>query len=159
MKMTLVLLAVWTGMLTHSSAMEIPEINRGDISDLVGNNNDTTYVINFWATWCSPCVREIAYFEELHRIYTGDPVKVILVSLDFPNQKDQRVVPFLEEKEITATVMLVSDLDYNAWIDLVDPSWSGALPATLIYRGKSRVFLEKELTRSELNTHVKQILH
>jgi len=69
------------------------------------------------------------------------------------------VVPFLEEKEISAPVKLVTDLNYNEWINLVDPSWSGALPATLIFNSDKRIFLEKELTKSELNEHVNQILN
>jgi thiol-disulfide isomerase/thioredoxin len=151
-----VLLCCW---LEISYGQDIPEIDREAITELSHKENDTTYVINFWATWCSPCVKEIGYFEELHKQYASQKLQVILVSLDFPNQKERRVVPFLKEKGITAPVKLMADLDYNSWIDKVDPSWSGALPATLIYNTKERVFLEKELTRSELNEHVKQILN
>ncbi|MEA3479534.1 MAG: hypothetical protein U9R60_15225 [Bacteroidota bacterium] len=70
---------------------------------------------------------------------------------------DRRVIPFLDEKEISAEVLLMTDLDYNSWIDRVDPTWSGAIPATLIYNRERRVFLEKELTRDELFNHVSQI--
>jgi hypothetical protein len=85
-------------------------------------------------------------------------VKVILVSLDFPNQVERRLIPFLEDKEITAQVMLMTDLDYNSWIERVDKSWSGAIPATLIFNRERRVFLEQELTRDELFENVNQIL-
>jgi hypothetical protein len=84
-------------------------------------------------------------------------VKVVLVSLDFPNQLDRRVIPFLKEKNISAPVYLMTDLDYNSWIDRVDPSWSGAIPATLIFNREKRVFLEQELTRDELFKQVSQI--
>ena len=137
----------------------IPEIGKEGIEQLTKKHNDTTYVVNFWATWCSPCVKEIGYFEELHREYKNNKMKVILVSLDFPNQVDRRVIPFLKEKEITAQVMLVTDLNYNGWIDRVDPSWSGALPATLIYKNENRIFLEKELSRNELFEQVNLILN
>ena len=137
----------------------IAEIGKEGIEMLTKKSNDTTYVVNFWATWCSPCVKEIGYFEELHRNHLDSKVKVILVSLDFPNQLDRRLIPFLKEKEITANVMLVTDLDYNGWIDRVDPSWSGALPATLIFNGSNRVFLQQELTKDELFNHVNQFLN
>ncbi len=146
-------------LVSEGSGQRIPDIDREGIAQLTGRVSDTTYVVNFWATWCSPCVREIGYFEELHRTRSGDPVRVILVSLDFPNQKERRVIPFLDEKEITAPVRLVTDLDYNSWIDLVDPAWTGALPATLIFNRNKRLFLEKELTRDELFEHVEQILN
>lgn len=159
MSKRLVLLAVLGLLIAEAGAQEVREIDREGIVGLTEKSSDTTYVINFWATWCSPCVREIGYFEALHRAYAGDKVQVILVSLDFPNQLERRVVPFLKEKEITAPVRLVTELDYNSWIDQVDPGWSGALPATLILRKDKRLFLEKELTENELFTHVEQILN
>jgi len=142
---------------SQSNGQSLREIDSDALEALSSNINDTTYVVNFWATWCSPCVKEIGYFEELHRQYASTNTKVILVSLDFPNQIERRVIPFLQEKNITAEVLLVTDLDYNSWIDRIDPSWSGALPATLIYNRERRVFLEKELSRDELFNHVTQI--
>ena len=138
---------------------DIAEIDGDGIAVLSRNSNDTTYVINFWATWCSPCVKEIDFFEEVHTSFEDSKVKVILVSLDFPNQVEQRLIPFLEAREITAQVMLMTDLNYNSWIERVDKSWSGAIPATLIFNRERRVFLEQELTRDELVENVNQILN
>jgi len=141
------------------SGQTLPEIDKEGIALLTQKSNDTTYVVNFWATWCSPCVKEIGYFEELYRKYASSALQVILVSLDFPNQVERRLIPFIQQKEISAPVMLMTDLNYNGWIDQVDPSWSGAIPATLIYNRETRIFLEKELTRDELFKHVNQILN
>ncbi len=138
---------------------DIAEIDGDGIAVLSRNSNDTTYVINFWATWCSPCVKEIDFFEEVHTSFEDSKVKVILVSLDFPNQVEQRLIPFLEAREITAQVMLMTDLNYNSWIERVDKSWSGAIPATLIFNRERRVFLEQELTLDELFENVNQILN
>lgn len=84
-------------------------------------------------------------------------MEIILVSLDFPNQVDRRLIPFLQEKEISAPVVLMNDLDYNGWIDRVDPSWTGSIPATLIFNREERLFLEQELTRDELFEYVNLI--
>ncbi|MEZ5072571.1 MAG: TlpA family protein disulfide reductase [Bacteroidales bacterium] len=132
-------------------------VNREQLEALLTPRSDTTYVVNFWATWCSPCVKELPHFEDLHRSLEGQNVRVILVNLDFPGQYDRRVVPFLQEKEITADVLQMTDLNYNEWIDRVDPSWSGAIPATLILNGGKRLFFEQELSRNELFSHVQQI--
>ena len=142
---------------SQSNGQSLREIDSDALEALSSNINDTTYVVNFWATWCSPCVKEIGYFEELHRQYASTNTKVILVSLDFPNQIERRVMPFLKEKDITAEVLLVTDLDYNSWIDRVDPTWSGSLPATLIYNREQRMFLEKEVSQDELFSYVTQI--
>ena len=134
------------------------EIGSDEVVALTNMKHDTTYVVNFWATWCSPCVKEIGFFEELHRNPPSPRVKVILISLDFPNSIERRVNPFLKEKDISADVYLVTDLDYNSWIERVPPDWSGAIPATMIYRGDRRMFLEKELSKEELVDYVTQIL-
>jgi len=141
------------------SGQDITEIDGDGIAALSKISNDTTYVINFWATWCSPCVKEIDFFEEVHTSFEDSKVKVILVSLDFPNQIELRLIPFLEAREITAEVMLMTELNYNSWIERVDKSWSGAIPATLIFNREQRVFLEQELTRDELFNNVNQILN
>ena len=135
------------------------EIDELELLELTGKQNDTTYIINFWATWCSPCVKEIGYFEQLYQETRGKKISVVLVSLDFPNQAEKRVLPFLKEKGSTAPVALMTNLRYNDWIDKVDPTWSGAIPATLVYRNDRRVFLEKELTATELLENVNQIMN
>lgn len=140
-------------------AQVVGKIDAEGIAALSTLSNDSTYVLNFWATWCSPCVKEIDYFEKFHRDRVDSKLKVILISLDFVKQLDSRVLPFLEDKGISAEVRIMTDTDYNAWIDRVDPSWTGAIPATLIYNKDHRVFLEKELSYNELVKHVQQIEH
>ena len=142
---------------TELSGQAVQQIDGDGIAVLSSLSNDTTYVLNFWATWCSPCVKEIAIFEKLHKDKTYPNLKVILVSLDFVNQIERRVIPFLEEKGISAQVRIMTDTDYNAWIDRVDPSWTGAIPATLIYNRDQRTFFEKELTYNELVKQIHQI--
>jgi len=113
---------------------------------LLHKDNDSIYVINFWATWCKPCVEELPYFEKL-----GDTrdLNVILVSLDLIKQLDTKLIPFIEEKEILSRVVLLNDTKYNKWIDKVSPEWSGAIPATIIYKGGERLFLETEFESYE----------
>ena len=157
--MKLQIIIIFLLILTHIdlAGQSVGAIDAEELIALTTQAGDTTYVINFWATWCSPCVKEIGYFEKLHQEYKNQKLKVILVSLDFPNQVDRRVIPFLEEKGISAEVKIMTDTDYNSWIDRVDPSWSGAIPATLIYQGDRRLFLEKELTYNELINNLHQI--
>ncbi len=64
--------------------------------------------------------------EKIHQDYSGQKVKVLLVSLDFPNQQ-KGLQQFLTSNQITAPVVLLNEPDANAWIDKVDPSWTGAL--------------------------------
>ncbi len=111
------------------------------IEPLFHRQNDTTYVINFWATWCKPCVAELPYFEALNQSVAGQKVKVILVSLDFPRQLESKLAPFIKERQLQSRVEVLLDGKHNEWIDKVSPEWTGAIPATIIYRGENRRFV------------------
>ncbi len=112
--------------------------------------SDSVYVVNFWATWCAPCIREIPDFEQIHKEYSDRGVKVLLVSLDHPNRIDGHVVPFLDRLGVDSQVVLLDDPFANRWIPKVSEKWSGAIPATVIYNKDQKVFFEKELKFEEL---------
>ena len=121
-------------------------------------DDNTTYVINFWATWCAPCVKELPYFEKLHR--ENNDVKVILVSLDSKKDLDNKLIPFLKRKKITATVVHLTDKDYNNWLPKVDANWSGSIPATWVVRGEQKQFIEHEFESFDsLRDYVNSIIN
>jgi hypothetical protein len=78
-------------------------------------------------------------------------VKVTLINLDFAD-KEKKVESFLSKKKMQTEVLLLDEIDYNTWIDKVDQSWGGAIPATLIVNPKNgkRKFIERELQEGEL---------
>lgn len=121
-------------------------------------NDGNTWVINFWATWCAPCVKEMPYLEQIGKDYAGRGVKVLLVSLDFVNQLDTRVLPFVEKHGLLSEVILLNDPKANSWIPKVSDKWSGALPATLIYNNNHRSFYEQTFSLEELEAVVKKAL-
>ena len=112
------------------------------------------HVINFWATWCKPCVKELPHFETIQKQYGDEDVKVILVSLDFPDQKE-RLTHFIEKRNIQSEVLFLDDGDANSWIPKVDVSWSGAIPVTIIYNDEKRSFYERSFTYKELEEELK----
>ncbi len=122
--------------------------------------DNTTLIINFWATWCKPCVEELAWFEKLHEQYGGDKkVQVLLVSLDFKSQLKKRFEPFLLEKQLKSEVILFADQDANNWIPVMHEQWDGAIPATLVLRGKARLFhLGKFAQYEDLESFVQPFL-
>lgn len=120
--------------------------------------SDTIYVVNFWATWCTPCVKEFPYFEQVHNAFQGKKVKILMVNLDFPDQLQSRVIPFLERRKSALHVIMLDDPDQNTWINRVDSSWSGALPATLIYTRGYRQLFESELSYDQLVNKIEMIL-
>lgn len=116
------------------------------LAPIFNRDSDSTYVINFWATWCKPCVEELPYFEQLHDDFSGEKLKVILVSLDFAKDIDRKLVPFVEEHKLRSEVIALLDGQYNNWIDKVDPEWSGAIPVTVLYNAKERKFIGEQFS-------------
>ncbi|MEL6389375.1 MAG: TlpA disulfide reductase family protein [Bacteroidota bacterium] len=110
------------------------------LSKTIGENE--AVIVNYWATWCAPCIKELPYFEELSASYPD--VKVLLVSVDFAKDHDKRLIPFIDRKQLSLPVIHMADPKANDWIDRIDPDWSGAIPATLFYSGERKQFVEKE---------------
>mgnify|MGYP003666205394 FL=1 len=120
--------------------------------------NDSIYIINFWATWCKPCIKELPAFEKLASNYSDKKVKLLLVSLDFPDKLESQVIPFIERNNIQSEVVLLDDADATSWIPKVSPQWSGAIPATIIYKKDNRKFYEQSFTFEELEAELKTFL-
>lgn len=126
------------------------------LSPLLNSQSDTTYVVNFWATWCKPCIEELPYFEQLNQRQSSIPVKVILVSLDFKRQIESKLKPFLATNPLTSEVVVLYERNPNDWIDKVDPEWSGAIPATLAWHRGKRHFSESQF---ENYTQLEEIIN
>ena len=129
---------------------EIEIYNYSQLEPLLNAEDDKIYVVNFWATWCAPCIKELPYFQELDQQYADDKLEVILVSLDFPDKFESQLLPFVKKKNIKPQVILLDDPDENVWIAKIDSTWSGALPATLIYNNKKRAFYQQAFTKETL---------
>ena len=122
------------------------------LRQLLARPGDTTYVVNFWATWCKPCLEELPGFEKVAAAHAGRPVQLVLVSLDFPSQLVPKVQPLVQRLGLASPVWLLAESDANAYINAVDPQWSGALPFTLIFNNarRQRQAFERPLTAAEL---------
>lgn len=129
------------------------------LQQLLARPDDTTYVVNFWATWCKPCLEELPAFEQFGAAHAQGPVRVVLISLDFASLLEKKVQPFVARQQFKSAVWLLNEPDANSYINLVDPSWSGALPFTLIFNNArhQRKAFERPLTRAELEAEVKTL--
>ncbi len=133
-------------------SQQVTVVKWPDVQKILTQKTDTTYVINFWATWCKPCVTELPSFEEIQQNYKGQNVQVLLISMDFAKELTTRVVPFVNHQKLASKVWLLNEPDANSWIDKVNPTWSGAIPATLIVNNhkKKKAFFEQKLEYSRL---------
>lgn len=145
---------------TKVNAQSVKRVNFSDVEQIMNLKNDTTYLLNFWATWCKTCVAELPNIEKINNEYKDKKVKVILVTLDPPKQLESKLIPFVKERELQSTVWLMDVANANSWINKVDQSWSGTIPASLFLNGQKQYkeFYEKPFSYEELETIVQQIL-
>ena len=115
--------------------------------------NKEILILNFWATWCKPCVMELPEFEKIHTDFNTKGVKVVLANMDLHSKTESTVPPFMIKNNIQSHVVHITNTDPNDFINTIDPAWSGALPATAIYyQGKKVWFHEGETSYEELKS-------
>jgi thiol-disulfide isomerase/thioredoxin len=124
----------------------------------INQPNDTVYVVNFWATWCAPCVKELPQFDAVRQAYANKKVAVLLVSMDSREDLTKKVAPFVRNRKVRSRVVLLDEPDLNTWVDQLAPEWSGALPMTLILNSKQNVrrFIGKPVKEGELQSIINQ---
>jgi thiol-disulfide isomerase/thioredoxin len=135
---------------TSVKGQDIPVVKFNAVEGILQSKDYEIVIINFWATWCAPCVAELPIFDK-YFVEKPAGTAMYLVNLDFV-EKLGRVKSFVKRKNLKPPVLLLDEIDYNSWIDKVDSSWGGAIPATLVINtitGK-RKFVGKELTETDL---------
>lgn len=128
-----------------------------EIENIFNKDNDTTYIINFWATTCPPCLKELPLFEELRTNFSDKELKIFLINIDDENRYEKSVKPYVQKLKLENKVYALVDNDYTDWTGKVNQNWYGSLPYTVIYKGSKRKFffgafeneqqLEKEIIK------------
>ncbi len=143
-------LLICLSLISYSLSAQVKLLTLDELDKRIAAGKDTTYVVNFWATWCAPCVAELPNFEKLRVANLKKPVKVILISVDFKSKLQKEVIPFVVKNQLKAEVFLLNETDQQKYIERVDPKWTGAIPATLFVKQKIRRFYEQEFTEKQL---------
>ena len=135
---------------------QVKVVNWKQFLKIKNETTEKVKVINFWATWCGPCIKELPVFEGVNAAHS-DSVEVVLVSLDHVDRLDEKVNPFVLKKQIRSTVVLLNDIDFNTWMPKIRADWGGEIPVTLVvYKGKE-LFHKGEITEAELVSLIKKV--
>lgn len=140
-------------------AQNAKTIKLADLQSIINKKSDNIQVINFWATWCGPCVKELPLFEKLAAEKRSD-VKVSLVSMDLDlDPNPEKVYKFITRKNLQAEVLLLDEQDPDSWISKIEKEWSGSLPATIIINQKTgqRKFFGKEVHEGDLERAIAEL--
>ena len=152
-----ILLTLSLGMQAQQGEYQI--IKLGDLEELFSKQDDTVRVFNFWATWCVPCVKELTNFETFNQEIKGTSQLLYLVSLDDLNRSQSKLSNFLKKKNVMSKVMVLDENNPNFYIDRIEPSWTGSIPATLVIGNQTRGFAEREFhSASDIQNWINSII-
>ncbi len=137
----------------------VKKIKITELEKIIAESN-TALVINFWATFCKPCLEEMPHFQKLEKKYQKDGVNMLLVSLDLEEAYPEKIRTFVKQKKIITPVVWLDETNADYFCPKVDNAWSGAIPATLFINNRNsyRKFMEEPLSEEELEKEIKAAL-
>ena len=152
MKTFVLILLFMLSLAGFSKAQTVNLLSVDQLENRLSKGNDTLYVVNFWATWCAPCVAEIPNFEKLQAAYRNQPLKVLMVSVDFRSKLESAVKPFVKRNHLQNEIFVLNEKNQQDYLGKISKEWSGALPATLIVNRQKNIrqFYQKKFTYFEL---------
>lgn len=117
-------------------------IDEKSLRKLIKTRNKKVLFLNIWATWCAPCVEEFPDLVKLYRHYNPNEVEIVAISADFPDEVDSKILPFLKKQKVPFKTYVAKFENQDSFINSLNKSWNGALPATFVYdaKGKQRFF-------------------
>lgn len=115
------------------SQYNIDLIDSKVFNEILEDNEGKVIVVNVWATWCVPCVEEMPDLVKLSDSYESGNVKVIGISIDYPEEIQSKILPFIKKNKINFPVYVNNFKNDEALINFLNKDWSGAIPVTFVY--------------------------
>lgn len=157
MKILLFFLGVTMAQVSYSQ-----EIKKVKIEQLVQMIDTTTgpLIVNFWASWCKPCIHEIPWFEKNLKTSEAQNVKLILVSLDFANNYPNGILKFAKGQGYTSEIVFLDEMNADKFCPPIDKAWDGAIPVSLFVNNgkKYRKFYNQQLPEPQFKIALSELV-
>lgn len=156
MKTIFFLLAMFVASL--SNGQQLKKLKISELEEYI-NKSKKPVVVNFWATFCKPCVEELPYFQSLIKQYNGK-VDLLLVSLDLPDYYPDKITSFIAAKKIMAPSVWLDESNADVFCPVIDKNWDGTIPASLFVNNstKYRKFHQGELSEEKLKMELADLI-
>ncbi len=143
-----------------ANSQDIAKWKMTELETFMSEKTGEILVINFWATFCKPCIAEIPSFIKISDKYKNDKVKLLLVSLDLPSYYPKKIASFVKKRQYKANIVWLDETDADYFCPKADTSWSGSIPATLMINTKTgyRKFFEGEMSASQYEEALKKVI-
>lgn len=112
---------------------KVPLLKPAAFGALIKQSQGKVLIINFWATWCGPCVAEFPELVKIDLAYRDKGVRMIGITADDLEDVKPKVIPFLREQKAQYENFLQDTDDPQQMVDVVMKDWPGVLPATFVY--------------------------
>lgn len=126
----------------NAEKVSVDMIDLAGVKEIVKNKSDKIILVNFWATWCAPCVAEFPELVEIFRNFRKRKFQMVTISLDPPDKNDQ-VLKFLQKSYASTENYHFNSDDKYKLIDAVDADWPGSLPYTIIIKPGGEIIYKK----------------
>jgi thiol-disulfide isomerase/thioredoxin len=138
---------------------EVRKIKITDLENMI-TRSDHPLIVNFWATFCGPCVKEIPYFQTTVAKYRSDNVELVLVSLDLPDYYPAKIAGFARGQGYTSRIVWLDETNADYFCPKVDPKWTGGIPSSLFIDNKNhyRRFFDRQLTEPQVDLEIRRML-
>ncbi len=145
---------------TKVNDSSVEKISIEKLNDLIKNRNGKYLLLNIWATWCVPCREEFPAINKLHEKYK-DQIEFIGVSVDYPDEVESKILPFLNSLSIKFTNYVNAEKDADKFISNLNQDWDGSVPATFIFdtKGKQVKYFTEGKTFDEFEKEISGLIN
>jgi thiol-disulfide isomerase/thioredoxin len=157
MKTFLLFALLFFALVVHSQ--QVRSIKITELENTI-KESKTPLIVNFWATFCVPCLQEIPYFQEIANQYKSNDVSLLFVSLDMKEAYPIKVNDMAKKLKLTYPVVWLNETNADYFCPRIDTTWTGGMPSSLFVNNATgyHKFFEESLSKERLDKEIQVML-